>query len=55
MHAILHILGLCNDAQVHPNLLGYLVSLHNNIPYVNLQTIKYYVTKRLRSRRVFIH
>jgi len=46
MHALLHILGICNDAPLHPNLLGNIVWLYENIAYINLQTIKYYVTRR---------
>jgi hypothetical protein len=45
MHILLHVLGICNDTSTHPNLLGITTWLHENIECINLQTIKYLITK----------
>lgn len=51
MHEVMHIIGLCPDSLAHFDLTDLIVANHQNLPYINLNAIKYYVTKRLSSRR----
>lgn len=51
MHEVLHLIGLCPDSMTHLDLSDILVVGMQEFPYINLNTIKYYVTKRLSSRR----
>ena len=52
MHEFLHIIGLCPDNFTHFDLLDLVVVNYQNLFYININTIKYYVTKRISSRRV---
>jgi hypothetical protein len=51
MHEILHFIGLCPDSFAHFDLLDLFVANYPNLSYIDLNTIKYYVTKRIPSRR----
>jgi hypothetical protein len=51
MHEILHIIGLCPDSFAHFDLSDLILANYQNIPYINLNTIKQYVTERVSSRR----
>lgn len=51
MHELLHIVGLCPDSLAHIDLSDVVFANLQSIPYINLNTIKYHVTKRIRSRK----
>lgn len=52
MHEILHVIGLCPDSFAHIDLSDLIFANYQSIPYINFNTIKYYVTKRTGSRKV---
>ena len=52
MHELLHIVGLCPDSFTHFDLSDLVVANYQNLSYININTIKYYVTKCISSRRV---
>jgi hypothetical protein len=50
MHEFLHIIGLCPDNFTHLDLTDLIVVNYQNLSYININTIKYYVTKCISSR-----
>jgi hypothetical protein len=50
MHEFLHIIGLCPDNFTHFDLSDLVVANYQNLSYININTIKYYVTKCISSR-----
>jgi hypothetical protein len=51
MHELLHVIGFCPDSFAHIDLSDLIFANYQSIPYININTIKYYATKRFRSRK----